>query len=160
MLRRTVAGWDMPQHTPPLAHPGPLPDRFTERTRWLWLVPLVAGFAAVVGYVLGHDPGPGLSIRGWVTLAAAGLLVVLITIARNGARLLRTVAEYVVVAVLAVLLATAGAGTHQQQPAHQSAQAGTAAGDVCPEVLHVRAWLACLWHQASKADQQPSKNGR
>jgi hypothetical protein len=73
----------------------------------------------------------------------------------------RTVAEYAVVAVLTVLVTTAAAGVAQQAPAAPDAraQAQAQAAGVCPSVLQARAWLTCLWHQASeaaKANQQAS----
>jgi hypothetical protein len=166
MLRRTdpiaPMGWGMPH--PALQRPA---GRVTERTRWLWLVPLVVGFLTVFGWVASHDPGKGLALsnRGWLTIAAAAVLIVLISIHRNDGlgHLARIVAEYAVVAVLCVLLATttAAAGGQHAQGTTAKAQAGPGAG--CPPVLQVRAWLTCLWHQASeasKADQQAQGNSR
>jgi hypothetical protein len=151
MLRRTVPGWELPFQ--PMPHPG----QHTERTRWLWLVPLATGFLAVVGWVLAHDPGPGLALsdRGWLTIIAAAAVVLLLTLHRNDSarRLLRAVAEYTVVAILAALLATTGPSKAPTTPDSRT-QAAT-----CPSVLQTRAWLTCLWHQASKtakANQQPS----
>jgi hypothetical protein len=147
MARRTFPGWN------PYDDPAPL----AERTRWLWLVPLVAGFLAVLGIVLTHDDaGPGLSGRGWFTLALAALLTVLLTIHRSAGELLRAIAEYVVVALLAVLLITA-TGMHQTPaPAakHPPSRAGAEAkiaGDACPSIVQVRAWLACLWQAGQHA---------
>jgi len=161
MLRRTDpiagAGWGMPH--PAMQRPG----RLAERTRWLWLVPLVVGFLTVFGWVASHDPGKGLALsnRGWLTIAAAAALMVLLSVHRTEGfgHLARVVAEYAVVAVLAVLVATSAAGVPQQAPAAPDtrAQARAEAAGACPSVLHTRAWLACLWHQASQAaktDQQ------
>jgi peptidoglycan/LPS O-acetylase OafA/YrhL len=164
MLRRTdpsaPIGWGMPH--PALQRPA---GRITERTRWLWLVPLVVGFLTVFGWVASHDPGKGLALsnRGWLTIAAAAVLLVLLSVHRNDGfgHLVRMVAEYAVVAVLCVLLATAAAGGQHAQGTTARAQAGPGAG--CPPVLQVRAWLTCLWHQASeasKADQQAQGNSR
>ncbi len=161
MLRRTdpIAGWGGPPH-PAMQRPA---GRSTERTRWLWLVPLVAGFLTLFGWVASHDPGPGLALsnRGWLTIAAAAVLMGLISVHRNdGLRhLVRMVAEYAVVAVLATLVATS-AGVAQQTPAAPDAngQAQVQAG-TCPSILQARAWLTCLWHQASaaaKANQHAS----
>ncbi len=139
MLRRTVPGWEPP------FQPMPRPGQYPERTRWLWLVPLAAGFVAVLGWVLAHDPGPGLALsdRGWLH--------------RNDSwrRLLRAVAEYTVVAILAALLATTGAAAPSRAPATPDARTQAA---TCPSVLQTRAWLTCLWHQASKTGKanQPS----
>src|SRR6266511_3971897 len=49
----------------------------TRRTRWLWLVPLAAGFLTVLGWVLAHEPAPGLALsdRGWLEIGLAGALV-------------------------------------------------------------------------------------
>jgi hypothetical protein len=144
--------------------PLPGPGRLTERTRWLWLVPLVIGFLTLLGWVASHDPGPGLALsnRGWLTIAAAAVLMGLLSVHRNdGLRhLARMVAEYAVVAVLATLVATS-AGVAGQTPAapHTRAQARAQAAGACPSVLQARAWLTCLWHQASaaaKANQQAS----
>jgi peptidoglycan/LPS O-acetylase OafA/YrhL len=151
MLRRTIPGWELP--FPSMPYPG----QYTERTRWLWLVPLAVGFVAVLGWVLAHDPGPGLALsdRGWLTIIAAAAVVLLLALHRNDGwgRLLRAIAEYTVVAILAALLATSGSSRAPATPdAHT--QAAT-----CPSVLQTRAWLTCLWHQASKtakANQQPS----
>jgi hypothetical protein len=141
MARHTFPGWNPYQD----------PASLAERTRWLWLVPLAAGFLAVLGIVLTHDdPGPGLSNRGWFTLALAALLAVLLTIHRNAGQLLRATAEYVVVALLAVLLITATGMHHTPAPAanHPPSRAGVeakAAGDACPSIVQVRDWLAWLW---------------
>jgi len=130
---------------------------------------------AVVAYVLGHDdPTPGLSHRGLLTIALAGLVTVLLTIHRRygPGSLARAVLEYTVVALLATLLAAAGAGIDQQAagPAKTKPNAEAAVGDDGPAVLRagakvVRAvtgaakavagavrWLVDLWRQA---DQQP-----
>jgi hypothetical protein len=138
MLRRTdpiaPMGWGMPH--PAMQRPG----RLAERTRWLWLVPLVVGFLTVFGWVASHDPGKGLvlSRRGWATTAAAAVLMWLISVHRNDGfgHLVRMVAEYAVVAVLAVLVVTA---------------ASTAQGPAALEARARAQALSCLWHQASEA---------
>ncbi len=152
-------------YAPPGAYdtaPLPRPGRLTQRTRWLWLVPLVVGFLTLLGWVASHDPGPGLALsnRGWLTIAAAAVLMGLISVHRNDglAHLVRMVAEYAVVAVVAVLVATS-AGVAGQTPAAPDANAQAQAAGACPSVLQARAWLTCLWHQASaaaKANQQAS----
>jgi hypothetical protein len=183
MARRHAAGWG---YTPgwtqafpgwdPLSDPGPLPLRAAgSLARWWWPISAIVGFLAVVGYVLGHDPQPGLSDRGWLTVVLAALVVVLLTIHRAGrgrpprAPLARALAEYAVVALLAVLLATAGAGQQPaeraedgagrrastERPADRSQPAEHADADRRPALVRVvtgvSGWLAGLWHTA---DQQ------
>jgi hypothetical protein len=152
--------------------------------RWWWPTLTLAGFGTVVGIVLGHDDPttPGLSTRSLATIALAALVVVLLTIHRTAGpgALARAAAEYTVVALLASLLATAGAVAAQQptdptkpsKPNQANAQA--AAGDDQPAVLRavtkllragaalIRAvtsaarWLIDLWRQA---DQQATATG-
>ncbi len=131
------------------------------RTRWLWLAPLLAGLLAVLGYVVSHDPGPGLSLsgRGWCTIGLAAVLAVLLAIHRTAGQLLRALAEYLVVALLAVLLATAVGMQQTPAPAakHPSSHAGATtktAGDACPSIVQVRDWLACLWHAGQEAQHR------
>jgi hypothetical protein len=164
-------GWD------PLADPGPLPVRAAgSLARWWWPISATTGFLTVVAYVVRYDPQPGLSNRGWLTVTLAAVVVLLLTVhraARGGpprAPLVRAVAEYAVVAVLAVLLATAS----QQQPA-QRAEDGAgrrqaterpdprppaehddsgAVADRRPGIVRVVTgvwdWLAELWHTADE----------
>jgi hypothetical protein len=115
---QTYPGWD------PLADPGPLPFRAAgSLARWWWPISAVVGFLTVIGYVLGHDPQPGLSNRSWLILVLAAVVVLLLTVhraSRGGpprAPLARALAEYAVVALLAALLVTAGTG---QQPAEHA----------------------------------------
>jgi hypothetical protein len=140
----------------------------------------VAGFLAVLAYVVDHDPSaPGLSYRGLLTVALAATVVALLTIHRRyGPRwLARALAEYATVALLATLLA-APAGTVEPSAADQAAsgQARTqAAADqdepAVPQPVTkvlgagsklVRAvtgairWLVNLWH---RADQQATTRG-
>jgi hypothetical protein len=163
----TLPGWA------PLVDHGPLPLQTARSVgRWLWPTLAVGGFLAVVAQVLDHDPG--LSHRGLLTVALAAAVVILLTIhRRNGpGPLARAVTEYTVVALLATLLAAAGAGIDQQAagPAKTTPNAEAAVGDDGPAVLRagaavVRAvtgaaravagavrWLVGLWRQA---DQQP-----
>jgi hypothetical protein len=165
MLRHLFPGAIEPSQdsydTGPLRRPLPRHPA-TRRTRWLWLVPLVAGFLAVLGYVISHDPGPGLSLsgRGWFTIGLAALLVLMLGMRRHDGQLMRAAMEYVVVFALAALMATtAGAPQQAQAAPGAQAQAQAQAAGACPSVLQARAWLTCLWHQASaatKADQQAS----
>jgi hypothetical protein len=169
---QTFPGWDL------LADPGPLPVRAAgSLARWWWPISAIVGFLAVVGYVFVHDPQPGLSNRGWLTITLAAVVVVLLTIHRAGrggpprAPLARALAEYAVVALLAALLVSAGgpqqpakraepdAGRRQvterptggSQPA-EHAEAATA--DHQPWIVRVASgvwdWLAELWHTAGE----------
>jgi hypothetical protein len=152
-------GWGMGMLHPVMQRPA----RLVERTRWLWLIPLVGSFLAVIGWVASHDPGPGLALtnRGWLTILAAALVLVLITIHRGDGlgHLLRMLAEYAVVFALAVLVTTAA--TSAQSPAEiqaraqarAQAEAQARAAGACPPVMQMRAWLSCLWHQASDASK-------
>jgi hypothetical protein len=187
MTRRHTVGWGQPAPGwDPLADPGPLPLRAAgSLARWWWPTSAVVGFLTVVAYVLGHDPQPGLSNRGWLTVVLAAVVVILLTVHRAGrggpprAPLARALAEYAVVALLAVLLATASA---DQQPAkraepeagrRQSTErpaqrrppaehdrrppaehAGAATADHRPGIVRVASgvwgWLAELWHTAGE----------
>ncbi len=103
--------WDAPGWAP-LVDPGPRPLQ-TARTigRWTWPTLAVGGFLTVTGFVLGHDdPTPGLSGRGLLTVALAAAVVALLTVHRRyGPRpLARALAEYAIVFLLAVLVATTG----------------------------------------------------
>jgi hypothetical protein len=172
-LGQAFPGWD------PLADPGPLPLRAAgSLARWWWPISAIVGFLAVVGYVLGHDdPQPGLSNRSLLTIALAAAVVLLLTAhraSRGGpprAPLARALAEYAVVALLAVLLATAGTG---QQPAQRikddarrrpsteqptdprppAEHADAATADRRPGIVRVASgvwgWLAELWHTAGE----------
>jgi hypothetical protein len=181
MTRRSAVGWG--QASGWGAAPGwglpvatdPLPLRAAGSLgRWWWPIAAVAGFLAVVGYVFGHDdPRPGLSDRGWLALVLAVVVVVVLTVRRAAGPgpLVRTLAEYALVALLALLLATSGAG-HQpaeraedgagrrqstERPAdrHQPAeQADTGATDrrsgIVRVVTGVGGWLAGLWRDAGE----------
>jgi hypothetical protein len=177
---QAFAGWD------PLPDPGPLPLRAAgSLRRWWWPISAIVGFLAVVGYVFVHDPQPGLSNRGWLTITLAAVVVVLLTAhraSRGGpprAPLARALAEYAVVALLAVLLVTAGA---EQQPAERvqdgaglrqsterpadprqpaehdrrqpAERADTATADHRSGIVRVASgvwgWLAQLWHTAGE----------
>jgi hypothetical protein len=173
-----LPGWN------PLVDHGPLPLRMAASlARWWWPTLALAGFGIVTGFVVGHDhPGPGLSYRGLLTVALAAAVVVLLAIhRRNGpGPLARAVAEYTVVALLAGLLATAGAVVDQQpanhaKPNQAKPDAQATAGDDQPAVLRavttvLRAsakvvrgvtgaarWLRDLWRQA---DQQATNRGQ
>jgi hypothetical protein len=194
MARRPTLGWGQPapgwaQTFPgwtPLDDPGSLPFR-TARSlaRWWWPLTTIVGFLVVVGYVLGHDdPGPGLSNRGWLTVVLAAVVVLLLSIhraARGGpprAPLARAVTEYAVVALLAALLVTAGAGERptqapedragrrppterpadRRQPTeHTDAGAPDRRPGIVRVLTGVGGWLVELWHTAGElADRRSS----
>jgi hypothetical protein len=163
---RQPAGWGQPPAAwgpslpgwSPLVDHGPLPLRAASTiARWWWPTVAVAGFLAVVVHVLGHDdPTPGLSDRGLLTLALSAVVVVVVTIRRAAGPgpLARALAEYAVVAVLAVLLATSGAGdVDSQRPAPEAGRAAGTAPDTRPRPIKAVTgawdWLAELWRQAS-----------
>jgi hypothetical protein len=104
----------------------PLPLRAAGSVgRWLWPTLAVTGFLLVAGFVIGHDdPAPGLSHRGLLTIALAAAVVVVLTIRRAAGPgpLARAVAEYAVVFLLAVLVATTGV-TVDQPPASEQTSA-------------------------------------
>jgi hypothetical protein len=152
----------------------PPPPLSAVRARWLWwlcLATITVAVLALVAFVVDHDDPrqPGLSDRSWLTLALAAVLLVLLGVygRQGGWPLVRAVAEYAVVALLAVLLTlTALPAAHQpagKQPAanqatgKQAGAAAKAAGAGCPAVVKVPAWLACLWRQANPPEPRPEQ---
>lgn len=138
-----------------LAPPGwgePTPARRPARRPWLLL--LVAVFLVVAAFVTGQLT----STRGWLMVALAWLLVVALAGHRDAGgrrRLLRTLAEYGVVAALAVLLVT---GTGVTKPTLPRSP-GRTAGQLCPDAVQGVAGDACdflakLWHAAKQAKQR------
>jgi hypothetical protein len=186
MARRHATGWGQPfPGWDPLPDPGLLPFRAASSLRrWWWPTLAVVGFLAVVGYVFRHDdPRPGLSDRGWLTLALAAVVVVLLTAHRAGrdrpprAPLARALAEYAVVALLAVLLATAGGpppasgvedGAAGRRPSterpavrrppaeHGDTSTASRRPGIVRVVTGVRDWLAELWHAANQQADRPT----
>jgi hypothetical protein len=183
----TRIGWGQPPATwqapgwAPLVDPGPRSLQVARSLgRWWWPILAVGGFLAVVVQVFDHDHSPsGPSPRGLLTVALAAAVVILLTIHRRHGPgpLARAVAEYMVVALLAGLLAATGVGVDQQPPDHAAsgqARAQAAAGDDQRAVIRavtkvlragvkvVRAitgaarWLVDLWH---RADQQATAKG-
>ena len=126
----TLPGWA------PIMDPDPFPLQAARTvSRWLWPTLAVGGFLAVTGFVVRHDdPAPGLSGRGLLTVALAAAVVVLLTLHRRyGPRpLARALAEYAVVFLLAVLVATTGVPL--DQPAAPTTQA-SAVGDQRPALV-------------------------
>jgi hypothetical protein len=190
-MARHASGWGQPSpgwgHAfpgwEPLSDPGPLPMRAAGSLgRWWWPISAVVGFLAVVGYVSSHDRQPGLSDRGWLTITLAALVVLLLTVHRASrvrpprAPLARALAEYAVVALLAALLVTAGAGQQPAERGEDSAgrrpsterpadrpqpteHADTGAADRRPGIARVVTgvwgWLTQLWRDAvEQADQR------
>jgi hypothetical protein len=128
--------------------------------RWLWPTLTVCGFLMVAGFMLAHDDStPGLSARGLLTIALAAAVAILLTLRRSAGPgpLARTLGEYAVVFLLALLLATTGVG-----PADQPSPAGkqaSAAVDQRPALVRTvdRSWdwltgawdwLTELWRRA------------
>jgi hypothetical protein len=128
--------------------------------RWLYPTVAAGGFLLVAGFMVAHDdPTPGLSARGLLTIALAAAVVALLTLRRGAGpgSLARTLGEYTVVFLLAVLLATTGTG-----PADQPSPAGkqaSAAVDQRPALVKTvdRSWdrltgawdwLTELWRRA------------
>ena len=136
-----AAGWDAPGWAP-LADPGPYPIQAARSVgRWLWFTAAVGGFLAVTAFTLAHDdPAAGLSLRGLLTMALAAAVVVLLTLHRSaGPRLLaRVLAEYTVVFVLAVLVATTGVTL--DPPSAAGRQASTAVDHRPPLVKTIDTW--------------------
>jgi hypothetical protein len=156
-------GWDLP--------PGwgqPLDDSQPFRAagpvgRWFYPTLAVGGFLLVTGFTLAHDnPAPGLSGRGLLAIVLAAAVVALLTIRRAAGpgSLARALAEYTVVALLAVLVATTGISV--DPPPAGSGKQASAAVDHRPALVKTVdtwrdrlvgawAWLAALWR---RADQQ------
>jgi hypothetical protein len=128
-------GWDTPGWAP-LVNPGPRPLQAARSIgRWLWPTLAVGGFLAVTGFVLRHDdPTPGLSGRGLLTVALAAAVVGLLTLHRRyGLRLLaRALAEYAVVFLLALLVATTGVPL-DQPPATNGKTASSKQASATPD---------------------------
>ena len=71
-------GWQAPGWAP-LVDPGPRPLQAARSVgRWWWPTLTMAGFLAVLAYVVDHDPAsPGLSSRGLLTVALAATVALL-----------------------------------------------------------------------------------
>ena len=143
--------WDTPGWAP-MVDPGP-GSLHTARSvgRWLWFTVAIGGFLLVAGFAFAHDdPAPGLSVRGLVTIALAAAVVILLTFHRRYGPwpLARALAEYAVVFLLAVLVATTGIPIDQPPPATGKTSGKTAhvAPDQRPALVKTiddfRDWLA------------------
>ena len=166
------SGWDAPGWAP-LVDPGPRPLQAAHSIgRWLWPTVAVGGFLTVTGFVLGHDdPAPGLSGRGLLTVALAAAVVALLTLHRRyGPRpLARALAEYAVVFLLALLVATSGVPLDQPPAASQRTTSGKpahAAPDQRPALIKTidsfRDWLR-EWREWARTQRdhgpRPDPNG-
>jgi hypothetical protein len=133
-----TAGWDTPGWAP-LVDPGPRPLQTARSVgHWLCFTVAVGGFLAVTGFTFAHDdPAPGLSVRGLVTIALAAGVVILLTIRRSAGPgpLARAMAEYAVVFLLAVMVATTGISV--DQPAASGGRTASAAPDQRPALIKV-----------------------
>jgi hypothetical protein len=145
--------------------------------RWLLALAGIAAttalLAALVAYLLVTDPTAGLSTRSLLVLALAAAVVLVLVVRSNraGARsVLRTLAEYVTVAALAVLLATTASApppggqapaVGRDQPARIERQHPGQASQLPPGISHVVGagrWLAERWRQADAAiDRQEAE---
>ncbi len=132
------------------------PTRARRPARRPWLLILAAAFLVVAAFVTGQL----VSTRGWLMVALAWLLVVALTGHRDAGlgHLLRMLAEYAAVAVLAVLLVI---GTGVTKPTLPSSGGRTTAGaaQLCPEAVQGVAGDACdflakVWRAAKQARQR------
>ena len=152
------AGWGQPNLPgwATLVDDGPTPLHAARSVgRWLWPTLAATGFLTLAGFVLRHDdPTPGLSVRGLVTIALAGLVVILLTIRRAAGPgpLTRALFEYTVVFLLAVLIATTGISV--DQPAGATKKAGVVS-DQRPALVKTidsfRDWLS-EWRQWARKE--------
>jgi len=155
-------GWGQTPGWGPLVDDGPAPLQAARSAgRWLWPTLAVAGFLTVASFVLRYDdPTPGLSQRGLCTITLAALVVALLTIHRRygPGSLARALAEYAVVFLLAVLVATTGVDVDQTPAGGNQA---SAVPDHRPAVVRVidgaRDWLGA-WRQW--ADQESDRRSR
>jgi len=146
--------WGQPLHDPLPLHAAGMAGR------WLYPTVAVGGFLLVAGFMVAHDdPTPGLSARGLLTIALAATVVILLTLRRGAGPgpVVRTLGEYTVVFLLAVLLATTGIGpADQPSPAGKQARAAV---DQRPALVKTVdrswdrltgawEWLTELWRRA------------
>jgi aryl carrier-like protein len=143
--------------------------------RWLLALAGIAAttalLAALVAYLLVTDPTAGLSTRSLLVLALAAVVVLVLVVRSNraGARsVLRTLAEYVTVAALAVLLATTATtpppgvpAVGRDQPDAVERQQPDQVATLPPGIRHVVGaglWVAERWRQADAAiDRQEAE---
>jgi hypothetical protein len=158
--------WDAPGWAP-LVDPGPSYLHSARSVgRWLWPTLAVSGFVAVTGFVLHHDdPAPGLSGRGLLTVALAAAVVALLTLHRRyGPRpLARALAEYAVVFLLAVLVATTGVPLNQPPaPTTQTSAVGDQRPALVKAIDRFGDWLS-EWQAWARTQRdrhpRPEPNG-
>jgi hypothetical protein len=143
-----LPGWS------PLSQPTP-PPTIESLRRWLWPGTVLAAFAALAAYVVETSPGPGISTRGLITLALAVTVLAVLTLRRRWGPLamLRTLAEYAVVAALAGLLVLAAAPP-AERPATERRPAETEQAATLPPVIRqvvgAAGWLHELWQRAGR----------
>ncbi len=132
------------------------PVRARRSARRPWLLLLVAAFLVVAAFVTGQLT----TTRGWLMVALAWLLVVALTGHRDAGlgHLLRMLAEYAAVAVLAVLLVI-GTGVTKPTLPHSGGRTTAGAAQLCPEAVQGVAGDACdflakVWHAAKQARQR------
>jgi hypothetical protein len=132
----------------------PMPARRPARRPWLLI--LVAAFLVVAAFVTGQLT----SSRGWLMVALAWLLVVALTGHRDAGlrHLLRMLAEYAAVAVLAVLLVT-GTGVTKPTLPRSGGRTTAGAAQLCPDAVQGVAGDACdflakVWRAAKQARER------
>jgi hypothetical protein len=139
----------------------PTPRSGAELGRWLWPSTVLAAFAALVAYVFATSPGPGISTQGLVTLALAVIVLAVLTLRRRWGPLavLRTLAEYAVVAALAGLLVVAAGPSlapadRSARDRRQNTEQASTLPPVVRQVVGAAGWVAELWHQADRENRQ------
>ena len=168
MARRSPAGWQQqpPGWGPPApfgANPGQPSGRRLDVPAWTagrgWLALMVAGVLVVTVRVVSHQHR--LAGAGWATIGLAAVVAVLLSVHRHdgGRWLVRVLAEYTVVALLAVLLAGGGAHPAPAADPDRPATAATA-GALCPKPVRAVAGGLCKrldgwWRTARAADTPP-----
>src|SRR6266511_2639431 len=133
------------------------PTRARRPARRPWLLILAAAFLVVAAFVTGQL----VSTRGWLMVALAWLLVVALTGHRDAGlgHLLRMLAEYAAVAVLAVLLVTGTGIAKPTLPRSGGRTTAGAAGQLCPDAVQGVAGDACdflakVWRAAKQARER------
>jgi hypothetical protein len=130
--------------------------RARQPTRRPWLLILVAAFLVVAAFVTGQLT----STRGWLMVALAWLLVVALTGHRDAGlrHLVRMLAEYAAVAVLAVLLVI-GTGVTKPTLPRSGGRTTAGAAQLCPDAVQGVAGDACdflakVWRAAKQARER------
>jgi hypothetical protein len=120
----------------------------------LWPAVALAALAALLAYLLATDPSPQLTHRSLVILGLAVVVLAVLTIRCTAGplALVRTLAEYAAVALLAALLVTVNGAPPPTSPAARQARAEQAAvlPPVVREVVGGMGWLVDLWERAGR----------